>query len=228
MERYAVIGLGRFGERLATLLAEAGAEVIAVDRRRERIEQIRDSVTLAVCLDSTDEKALKAQGIDKADVAIVGIGKDFEDSALTTVILKQLGVPRVMSRATNSIRARILTRIGADDIINPEQESADRWRNRLLAPAIMERIELAEGHSLTQIPAPQSFCGKTLEELDVRKKYQINVVAIRRTQAETDAEGVRRTHQLLISVPMADTTIESGDILLMIGSDEAMLSLPAS
>ncbi len=228
MERYAVIGLGRFGERLATLLAEAGAEVIAVDRRRERIEQIRDGVTLAVCLDSTDEKALRAQGIDKVDVAIVGIGKDFEDSVLTTVILKQLGVPRVMSRATNSIRARILTRIGADDIINPEQESADRWRNRLLAPAIMERIELAEGHSLTQMPAPQSFVGKTLEELDVRKKYQINVVAIRRTQAETDVEGVRRMHQILISVPMADTMIETGDILLVIGSDDAMHSMPAS
>jgi trk system potassium uptake protein TrkA len=227
MERYAVIGLGRFGRRLAVLLAEAGAEVVAVDRRRDIVEQVRDSVTLAVCLDSTDENALKAQGIEKVDVAIVGIGTAFEDSALTTVVLKQLGIPRVLSRATTSIRARILKRIGADDIINPERESADRWRNRLLAPVIMERIELAEGHSLTQIAAPQSFVGKTLDQLDVRKKYKINVVAIRRTRAETDAEGVKRTRQFVISVPMADTRIESGDILLLIGSDEAMNSFPA-
>lgn len=226
MERFAVIGLGRFGQRLAVLLTEAGAEVIAVDRRRSLIEQIRDKVTLAVCLDSTDEEALKAQGIDKVDVAIVGIGADFEDSVLATVLLKQLGVPRVISRATTTIRARILTRIGADDIVNPERESADRWRNRLLAPAIMERIELAEGHSLVQIPAPDSFFQKTLDQLDIRNKYKVNVVAIRRTQARTDDEGIKRMRQFVISVPMADTIIESGDILLIVGSDEAMESFP--
>lgn len=226
MERFAVIGLGRFGQRLAVLLTEAGAEVIAVDRRRALIEQIRDKVTLAVCLDSTDEEALKAQGIDKVDVAIVGIGVAFEDSVLATVLLKQLGVPRVISRATTTIRARILTRIGADDIVNPERESADRWRNRLLAPAIMERIELAEGHSLVQIPAPDSFFQKTLDQLDIRNKYKVNVVAIRRTQARTDDEGIKRMRQFVISVPMADTIIESGDILLIVGSDEAMESFP--
>ena len=227
MERFAVIGLGRFGRRLAVLLAEAGAEVIAVDRSRDVIEQLRDKVTLAVCLDSTDEHALKAQGIDKVDVAIVGIGTAFEDSALATVTLKQLGVPRVISRATTAIRAKILTRIGADDIVNPERESADRWRNRLLAPAIMERIELAEGYSLTQIPAPASFSGKTLQQLDVRRKYEVNIVAIRRTQEETDAEGIKRTRQFVISVPMAETKIEPGDILLLVASDQAMESFPA-
>jgi len=198
-----------------------------MDRRRELIERIRDRVTLAVCLDSTDEQALKAQGIDKVDVAIVGIGGAFEENALTTVILKQLGVPRVISRATTTMRGRILTRIGADDIVNPERESADRWRNRLLAPSIMERIELAEGYSLTQIAAPDSFAGKTLQQLDVRRKYEVNIVAIRRTAEETDDEGVRRTKQYVISVPMAETKIVKGDILLMIGSDEAMESFPA-
>jgi len=228
MERFAVIGLGRFGVRLAILLGEAGAEVIAVDRRRELIERVRDRVTLAVCLDSTDEQALKAQGIDKVDVAIVGIGGAFEENALTTVILKQLGVPRVISRATTTMRGRILTRIGADDIVNPERESADRWRNRLLAPSIMERIELAEGYSLTQIPAPDSFTGKTLQQLDVRRKYEVNIVAIRRTTKEADDEGVSRTRQYVISVPMAETKVVKGDILLMIGSDEAMESFPAN
>lgn len=227
MERFAVIGLGRFGQRLAALLAEAGAEVIAVDRRRDLIEQVRDKVTLAVCLDSTDESALKSQGIDKVDVAIVGIGTAFEDSALTTVLLKQLGVPRVLSRATTSIRAKILTRIGADDIVNPERESADRWRNRLLAPSIIERIELADGFSLTQIAAPPSFFGETLLQLDVRNRHKVNIVAIRRTQAETDDQGIKRTRQFVISVPMAETVIEDGDILLVIGADEAMESFPA-
>jgi trk system potassium uptake protein TrkA len=212
--------------RLATLLAGAGAEVTAVDQDRQLVEQVRDKVTLAVCLDCTDEEALKSQGIDQVDVAVVGIGAAFEDSALTTVILKQLGVPRVISRATTTMRARILTRIGADDIVNPEQESADRWRDRLLAPSIMERIELAEGYSLTQAPAPKSFFGKTLRQLDVRKNHQVNIVAIRRTMEKTDEEGLKRTRQFVISVPMADTLIEPGDILLLIGSDDAMASFP--
>ena len=226
MERFAIIGLGRFGMRLATMLAEAGADVIAADRNRELIEQVRDKVSLAVCMDCTDENAIKAQGIDKVDVAVVGVGTSFEDSALVTVMLKHLGVPRVISRATTTMRARILQRIGADDIVNPERESAERWRNRLLAPSIMERIELAEGHSLTQVPAPASFFGKTLKDLDIRRKFEVNVVAIRRTVAGTDDEGVRRPRQFVISVPMADPTIEKGDILLLLGSDEAMMNFP--
>jgi len=227
MEKFAIIGLGRFGMRLATMLADAGADVIAIDRRRELIDQVRDKVSLAVCMDCTDEDAIKAQGIDKADVAVVGVGTSFEDSALVTVMLKHLGVGRVISRATTTMRARILQRIGADDIANPERESAERWRNRLLAPSIMERIELAEGYSLTQVPAPASFHGKTLQQLDIRRKHEVNVVAIRRTIASTDEEGVKRTRQFVISVPMADTTIEEGDILLLIGSDDAMNSFPA-
>ena len=227
MDRFAIIGLGRFGLRLATLLAEAGAEVIAVDRSREIVEQVRDKVTLAVCLDGTDEKALRAQGIDQVDVAVVGIGAAFEDSALITVLLKQLGLPRVISRATTTMRGRILQRIGADDTVNPERESADRWRDRLLAPAIMSRIDLAEGYGLTQLPAPDSFIGKTLAQLNVRHKYEVNIVAIRRTVEQTDTEGLKRTKQTVISVPMADTDIQSGDILLVIGSDEAMANFPA-
>lgn len=228
MERYAIIGLGRFGSRLATLLVDAGAEVIAIDKRRDLVEALRDRVTLAVCLDSTDEDALLSQGIDKVDVAIVGIGTAFEASALTTVILKQIGVPRVIARATTSVRAQILSRIGADDIVNPEQESAERWRNRLMAPAIMERIELAEGFSLVQVAAPEKFAGKTLMDLNIRNKYNVNVVAIRRTAAENDEEGIKRTRQFVLSVPMADTTIESGDVLLIIGDNEAIRNFPAA
>lgn len=225
MERFAIIGLGNFGMRLATMLAEAGAEVIAVDRDRDLIEEIRDQVTLAVCLDSTDPDALKAQGIDKVDVAVVSIGTSFEDAALTTVVLKQLGVPRVIARATAPIRGQVLSRIGADDIVNPEQEAADRWRNQLLAPSIIERIELAEGYSLAQTPAPESFYNKTLQQLDVRRKYKLNVVAIRRTVEEQDNNGLLRRRQSII-VPMPDTTIEPDDVLLLIGSDDAMISVP--
>jgi len=207
MEKFAVIGLGRFGMRLATLLSRSGAEVVAIDRRKDLIDELRDNVTLAVCLDSTNEEALRAQGIDKVDVAVVGIGTDFEASALTTVILRQLGVRRIISRATSTTRGQILGRIGATDIVNPERESAERWRNRLLLPSIMERIELTEGYSLAQVAAHKDFYGKTLEALAVRKKYQVNIVAIKRIAPGGEKNGKKGPGRTVISVPMADTPL---------------------
>lgn len=227
MEKFAIIGLGRFGARLAKLLAKSGAEVIAIDRDQTLVEAIRDEVARAVCLDTTDEHALKSQAIDAVDTAIVGIGTAFEQAVLTTVLLKQLGVRRVICRATNDIRALILTKSGADDIVNPEQESADRWRNRLIAPMLTERIELAEDFSLIQATAPERFLGKTLGEIDVRKNYQVQVVAIRRTAEDVDADGIKRTREVVISVPMAETQIKLNDIILLIGSDEAIKAFVA-
>jgi trk system potassium uptake protein TrkA len=223
MERFAVIGLGRFGMRLATSLADAGAEVIAIDHNRELVEEIKDQVTLAVCLDATDEQALLAQGINQVDVAIVGIGDAFENAALTTVILKQIGVKRVICRATMGIRAQILSRIGADDIVNPEYESADRWRTRLLAPAVLERTVLAEGYSLVQVAAPDSFHNKTLRELAIGTRYHVLVVAIRRTEFH---EGEKAAPETLISVPGPDSDIRPGDVLVLIGSDRALEQFP--
>jgi len=227
MERFAVIGLGRFGMMLAKLLAQDGADVIAVDSDKECVDAIRDHVSLAVCLDATDAEALKSQGIDKVDVAVVGVGESFEDSVLVTVTLKELEVPTVISRATNRVRAEILSRIGADDVVNPEKESAQRWKNRLMAPSIMERIELAEGASLVQLESPESFHDKTLAELHLRKNFRVNVVAIRRTVEEVENDETV-TRQFLISVPAGDTAIKQGDILILIGADEAIENLPAN
>lgn len=224
MERFAIIGLGRFGRKLATDLAEAGADVIAIDHNRDVVESVRDKVSLAVCMDSTDEDALLAQGVDKVDAAVVGIGANFEANLLTTVILKQLGVPRVISRATTPIRGQILTRVGADGIVNPEEETAERWSGRLLAPAIMERIELAEGYTLAQVAAPAGFYHKTLGDLSIRQKYKVNVVAIRRIPPAS-GDGKRRPAEI-ISVPMADTVVQPQDVLLVIGSDDAIQTLP--
>jgi len=224
MERFAVIGLGRFGKRLAMLLADAGAEVIAVDLDREMVESIRDDVTLAVCLDATDRDALRSQGIDKVDVAIVGMGTSFEDNVMTTVLLKQLGVKRVISRTTTQIRANILRQVGADDVVNPERESAHRWCNQLLAPAIVTQFELGEGYSLAQVVAPERFYGKTLEQLSLRQKHNINVVAIRRKETQPPEE----IHEAVISLPMGDTVIEPGDMLLLVGNDSAMRAFPAT
>ncbi|MBI5723868.1 MAG: TrkA family potassium uptake protein [Planctomycetes bacterium] len=227
MERFAVIGLGRFGSRLAELLSMGGAEVLAVDKERPLVEEVRDRVTLAICMDSTDEEAIRAQGIDKVDAAIVGIGDNFEAAVLTTVILKQLEVPRIIVRATTDVRAAILRRIGADDIVNPENESAERWQSKLAAPGLIDRRELAEGFSQVQIAAPESFVGKTLEQLELRKKYRVNITAIKRQTEETGSKGAKKTRDTFLSVPMPDVVIQSGDVLFIMGADDAIAALPA-
>ena len=217
--RYAVVGLGRFGIRLARHLADAGAEVIAVDQDAGLVEEIRDHVTLAVVLDATDEAALVAQGLDKVDAAIVGIGANFEAACLATSILKRLGVPRVISRATNRARGEILSRIGADEVINPEAEAAERWAERLAMPHIIEKIDLGQSHSLVQIRSPDSWAGRTLEQLNVRKKHKVNVVAIRRLLID-------RAGMYIIDMPMPDSRIEMGDLLFVVGANEDIANLP--
>ena len=225
MDRYAVIGLGRFGHRLAVMLTQAGAEVIAVDRRQEIVEDIRDDVTLAICMDTTDEEALVAQGLNRVSVAVVGIGNNFEASVLTTVILKQLGVPRVISRAITVTRGEILLRVGADALVNPEEESAHRWCHRLLGPNVVDQIPLAEGHSLVQVAVPAQWVGSSLAELEVRRKYKVNMVAIRREKHPAEQDDHHAPARAL-ETPLPHTKLAAGDILVLIGTDEHIAALP--
>ena len=224
MQRFAIIGLGRFGEKLALALTRAGAEVIAVDKDRKLIEQISEEVTMAVRLDSTDPDALRAQGIDKVDAAIVGIGQDFEANILTTMILKSLGVKYICSRAEQPTQEMILRRIGADEVIFPEEESANRWAFRLRAPQIHEKLEFAEGYSLAQYTAPESFDGKTLLELDLRKKYHVNLIGLRKGGEQ--GNGQKKIHRQIINVPQPDMVINQGDLLWLVGRDEDLAALP--
>ena len=228
MSRYAVIGLGRFGQKLAKLLAQSGAEVIAIDNDSEIVQRVRDDVTLAVRLDSTDEQALLDQGVDKVDCAVVGIGANFEANVLTVSTLKKIGVRRVVGRAGSGVRGEILKRIGADEVVFPEDESATRWANRLITPQFEDFIELDEGHSLVQVPAPQAFVNKTPRDLGLRAKHGLNLVAIRRpvspqAGADPDAQAWR-----VIPVVDPDDAIEPGDILVLIGSNESLARLPGA
>lgn len=224
MNRFAVIGLGRFGSRLASNLAAAGAEVIAIDRTRQIVEDLRDKVTLAIALDATDEQALKIQGIDQVDCAVVGIGNDFEANALTTALLKSIGVERVVSRAGNEMQAQILTRIGADGVVRPEDESAERWTHRLLAPTTIDHIELGDGYALVQRTPPTAWVGKALSELDLRKEHRITVVAIRRASPTSNGRDARP--ERTVETPMPGSRLAATDILVIAGFDRDLEKLP--
>ncbi|QQE12427.1 TrkA family potassium uptake protein [Planctomycetota bacterium] len=215
MHRFAVIGLGRFGSRLAANLAASGHEVIGIDRDTALIEELRDRVTLAISLDATDEQALIAQGVDKVDTAIVGIGNNFEAIALTTVVLKQLGVPRVISRAVTPTSAKILAKIGADEVVNPEDESADRWANSLITPQFRNHLELDPQHSIVEIQTPDDWRGKNLIELNLRVEYNIHVVAIKRRKPD-QPEHVPPS----VMIPDPTSALRENDILVLMGADK--------
>ncbi len=227
MRRFAVIGLGRFGKKLAIALAMSGAEVIAIDKNRDEIELIRDQVSHAVRLDSTDEEALKAQGIDKVDVAIIGIGqgtgRGFESAILTVVNLKQMGVKQIYARAEDPIAGEVFSKVGATDVIYPEIESAQRWAYKLIAPQIGEKIDFAPGYSLARVKAPASFDEKTVLDLQLRQKYNVNLVAIKRGE---HSKAKKAERQQVINVPMPNTVIYQDDILMVAGSDADLAKLP--
>jgi trk system potassium uptake protein TrkA len=226
MRRFVVIGLGRFGQKLAIALAMSGAEVMVIDKNRDEIELITDQVSHAVRLDSTDEEALKAQGVDKMDVAIIGIGQGgggFEAAILTVMNLRQMGIKQIYARAEDLIAGEVFSKVGATEVIYPEIESAQRWAFKLIAPQIGEKIDFAPGYSLARVKAPPSFDGKTVMDLQLRQKYSVNLVLIKRGEHATKAKNQKGK---IINVPMPSTVIYQDDILMVAGSDADLAKLP--
>jgi trk system potassium uptake protein TrkA len=224
MRRFVVIGLGRFGQKLAIALAMSGAEVIAVDRDRSEVELIRDQVSLAVRLDSTEEEALKAQGVDKADVAIIALGQEsFEAAILTVVNLRQMGIKQIYARAESLIAGEVFSKVGATEVIYPEIESAQRWAYKLIAPQIGEKIDFAPGYSLARVKAPPSFDGRTVMDLQLRQRYSVNLVLIKRGD---EARARKSEKDSIINFPNPGTLVYKDDILMVAGSDADLASLP--
>ena len=226
MRRVAVIGLGRFGMAVVEQLAASGVQVIAVDSDRELVDEIKHRVDVAVVLDSTDERALRSQEIHKVDVLIVAIGENFEAALLTAAIAKkQLKIPRVICRAATSVHAEIFSQIGADEVIQPESETGRQLARKLANPFLEDFIDLGEGFTLIELHAPNAFRGKTLRDLNLRVRYGVNLVAIRRSMVSTDKAGNEQTRENL-SVPQPDEVIQTEDMLLLIGATENLSRLP--
>jgi len=223
--KIAVIGLGRFGMSLARNLQANGAQVFAIDRSTALINEIKDDVDLAVRIDSTDAAALNSQEIDKVDVCVVAIGENFEAALLTTVIIKNLGVPKIVCRAQTQFHAEIFRQIGADEVIQPEMQAGQHLARNLANPHVEDFITLADGYTLIELHAPKAFQEKTLQGLGLRTRYGVNLVAIKRvTSLQRDGETVEE--EQIISVPKADDLIQAHDVLVLVGSDEALSRLP--
>jgi len=225
MPRVAVFGLGQFGRALANALTNQGAEVLAFDTNPELVEDIKDRVAMAVALDSTDEQALRAVGLEQVQVGIVSIGENVEANVLTAALLKQLGVPRVFARGTSPVHERILQAIGVNKVINVEREMGEAIAATLAIGDVHRFLNLAAGHSLVEMDVPPHLVGKSIEEAQLRQRHNVNVVAVKKRIPDIDERGRRILREEISVVPKPSDAFEEGDLLVVAGANDDIQAL---
>ena len=211
-KEFVVFGLGRFGQSVAMTLAEGGCEVLVVDKNQDKITDIAEYVTHAVCTNITDAESLEDLGIRSFDGAVVAIGEDLEASVMVTILAKEYGIPYILAKARNDLHAKILKKVGADMVVFPEKETGIRMANNLMMGNFFNAVELSSKFSMIDWDIPEDWCGHTLRSLNVRATRKINVI------------GIRRDGKLNIN-PGADEPLESGDVLIVIGKNEVLKKL---
>ena len=209
MRSYIVIGLGRFGSALSRQLCKLGAEVLALDVRADFVQQISADVTHAVVGDAQDKEVLKALGVRNLDCAVIAIGDNLAASVLIAMNLKELGVPYVVCKAHDETHRKVLEKLGVDRVLIPEQESAQRLARSLNSHNVLDYIELSEDFGILDVPAPKSWQGKTIRELNVRAKLGVNIIAVE-NDGKTNVS------------PAADYVIQPGDTMVVLGDNIAL------
>jgi trk system potassium uptake protein TrkA len=221
-KQYAVIGLGRFGFNVTKTLVKYGAEVIAIDRAEERVKKAADVVPHVVQLDAMDEKALRDVGVQNVDTAIVSIGENIESSILVVMILKNMGIKNIIAKAVTTLHGKVLENLHVQRIVFPERDMAVRVAQSLARPSILDQLMLSEEYSIVELETPKNLLGKTLKEAQLRTKYGVNLIAIKRRVLEKSE--VKETWNVN---PHPNDTMEEGDILVLIGTNENLEKLGA-
>ena len=222
MKQFAVIGLGTFGQRIARALMQKGSEVVAIDRDAAKVEAVKDDVTRAVCLDATNEEPLARSGVLDLDAVVVAMGEHMEEAILTTALLRRLGAGYIVARAASALYAQILRDVGADRTVLIEEQMADQVAKTMVAPDVVDQLQLSSGHSLVEMKPLREMVGKKLGELDIRRSYQVNIIAIKKRVPVIDEDGESTFKETTNDVPGPDDRIEAGDILVVVGADEEL------
>lgn len=212
LKEFAVVGLGRFGSSVAQTLYERGFHVMGIDRDPAIVQRLADHCTQTVALDATDEDALRAVDIMAFDTVVVAIGGDFENNLMTTVALHGMGVRRIICKALNEKQKAILLRVGAVKVVLPESEAGNRLALELTAPGMLDQIPLGDHHSIVELQVPDSLMGKTLQDADLRRRFGVNVVAIKH-------------HDTVTVSPTAEYMLDKADLVVVIGSNNNLARL---
>ncbi|MGE8206957.1 potassium channel family protein [Heyndrickxia sp. NPDC080065] len=212
-KQYAVIGLGRFGSAIAKALYSDNNDVLGIDIREERIEENQDIVSHAMIADSTEEGSLKNIGIRNFDTVIVSIGDNMQASILTVVILNELGVKHIVAKALNKHHGIVLSKVGATEVVFPERDMGLRIAHKLMSPNIIDYIEISKEYSIEEMRIPSRIVGKSLIDLNIRAKYNVNVIAIRHDNGELEI------------APDPNFTLSHNDKMIVIGKNKDIKGL---
>lgn len=207
-----VLGLGRFGSSVARTLQDLGHEVLGVDADPDLVEIQSNSLTHAVVADCTDEAALRSLGLRNFDAAVVAIGHDVQASILATVLVKEIGVPLVVTKAAGDLHGRTLAKVGADKVVYPERDMGARVAHSLLTGSVTDYIELSPEYTIMEMAAPAKMVGKTLRDLNLRARFGINVMAVKKGEE-------------INAAPLATDVVDEGDVLVMLGSNDGVRRL---
>lgn len=220
-----IFGLGNFGLALALNLTKSGNEVIGVDKNMDKVNLVKDKIAHAICLDSTNELAYQALPVKQTDLAVVAIGENEGAAIITTAIIKKLSQAKVISRSLSPIHDTVLQAMGIDFIVHPEQEAAEKLTYKINLKNVVDNYKVDENYSITEIKIPESFVGQTLEQLDIRGRFNLNVITFLRNKEKTNMLGVATSVMAVVGVPSPDIKVERNDVMVVFGLNEKIAEL---
>lgn len=215
--KFIIIGLGTFGASLAEKLTSTGHEVIGVDSKLSKVETLKEKITHTICLDSTDYMAVKHLPLQDTDIVVVCIGEDEGASILTTALMKQLNAKRLISRAVSPLHETILEAMEVDEIVHPEEETAERWAKKLNITGVVDSFEVTDEYNIIEARVPRKYVGKTLEELGVRRNFNVIILTTIKTVEVKSLIGLTRKVKKVQDIASAKTLLEENDIMVLYG-----------
>lgn len=218
--KYIIIGLGNFGASLGQKLTEQGNEVIGIDTSMAKVDAFKEKISHTICMDATDEFTVSGLPLKETDIVIVAIGEDQGANVMTTALLKNFEVKRLISRAINPLHEKVLQAIGVDEIVHPEEETAERWAKKLCLSNVVDSFELNEDYSIIEAKVPVDYIGRTVREVGFRREFNLLVLTIMKKVEVKSLLGKTKTETKIQGVATADNKLESGDILVLYGSNK--------
>jgi trk system potassium uptake protein TrkA len=218
--KYIIFGLGNFGSALGKKLTEQGNEVIGVDNDMSKVDALKESISHTVCLDSTDQFTVSGLPLKDTDVVIVAIGEDQGANIMTTAVLKNLNVKRLISRAITPLHETVLEAMGIEEIVHPEEETAERWAKKLCLRGVVDSFELSGQYSIVEVSVPAKYVGKTLQEVGIRRAHNLVVLTTIKRKEERNIIGINRGVNHVQGVASPKTILEADDLMVIYGDNK--------
>lgn len=218
--KYIIVGLGNFGSSLAQKLTAMGNEVIGIDTSMSKVDAFKEKISHTICMDATDEFTVSGLPLKDTDIVIVAIGEDQGANVMTTALLKNMSVKRLISRAINPLHEKVLQAIGVDEIVHPEEETAERWAKKLCLNNVVDSFELNEDYSIIEATVPIEFIGQSIEQVEFRNKYNLVVLTIIKKIEVKSLLGKTKIENHIKGIANSQDILEMGDILVLYGANK--------